>query len=147
MSDAAAPIEPVIRNRLPLSQFFKPIDHVLKRLFEPPLRHEPPEIRTPESQRLGGGSNEGSNLDRIQAGHAFEERVISKLYYALQNFTTVTLYYTNGDLVTPDNFNQKTQGTDLIIEIEAANDKAARQVAGKVRKVVRELGDAESPNL
>jgi hypothetical protein len=146
MTDAAVPIEPVIKSRLPLSQFLRPFDQVFRKLFEPPPKHQPSEIPTLEPH-LDERSNEGVNLSRIQAGHEFEAEVISELYYALEGFKTVTLYYANGDLVTPENFNQKTQGTDLIIEIEAANDRAARQVAGRVKKVVEELGNAESPNL
>jgi hypothetical protein len=135
---------PANRNRLPLSRFLK--HRVLKRFFELPPNDEPPEKRATELQKPNDGSN-GSDLNRIQAGHAFEAGVIRDLYFALQKFRSVTLYYANGDLVTPDNFDQKTQGTDLFIEIESASDKAAQQVARKVRRVIKEFGDVKSPNL
>lgn len=86
-------------------------------------------------------SNDRSLVDKINAGHDFEARWIAAIYYALENFRTVTLYYANGDLVTPENFRQKTKGTDLVIEIEAATPGAARQVAGKIRAAIERISN------
>lgn len=84
-------------------------------------------------------SNDRTLVDAINAGHDFEARWIEAIYYALRNFKTVTLFYANGDLVTPENFKQKTKGTDLVIEIEAATPKAAKQVAGKIRAAIERI--------
>lgn len=97
--------------------------------------------------RVRVGHNSGSNqpkdvISPAKRGYNFQFDLTRRIIEKLSGYRTVTFRSMKRDIVTRDNLERvgRDGGIDLIIEIEAKNKKAALQVAGRVKKVLKSLG-------
>lgn len=95
--------------------------------------------------RVGHNSGEGFIEDEAltpsQSGYAFQFRLTALIIERLQGFSTVTLKDMSGNVVTIDNHRRRGPdgGLDLVIEIEARTETAAKAVATRVRAILAEI--------
>lgn len=94
--------------------------------------------------RIGHNSGlafvEDDSLSLSERGFEFQFYFTEKIIRRLSGFSTVTLKDMKGNIVNLENFRQrgKDGGLDLVIQIEASTEAAAKSVATKVRRIIIE---------
>jgi len=73
-------------------------------------------------------------------GYEFQFALARKILERLRRFSSVTTKDGNGNVLSLDNFAKRGRdgGIDLVIEIETQTDRACKQIAGKVKKILLE---------
>jgi hypothetical protein len=76
-------------------------------------------------------------------GYRFQFSLTKRIFEKLRGFKSVSYSDIQGNVITQRNHERvgPDGGTDLVIKIEAKNRAAGLQVAGKVKKVLKSLGD------
>ena len=94
--------------------------------------------------RGGKGDNWWSTSQTPQArGYRFQFSLTKRIFEKLRGFKTVSYSDIHGNVITKRNYERvgPDGGADLVIKIEAKNRAAGMQVAGKVKKALKSLGD------